>query len=288
MEASLTSAVKLHSIPMFLDKINSIGSPVVGNQVTGEGSSFLAIPTKRNNQPQSGSNSVATNLLSAASGRRKSIDGQKDQKSASLQYLDFKQALLPTILSAATPTDPWQNGTDILKSSLVPNEQHWYSLNQLRIHAGAPERSEQGIERLMQYYCQLCWLEERFPFETEQIPIEFVWFEAFFPKQTVVTQCIQYEKAAVMFNLGALYSQLGSSQSLWTSDGLKVAAQYFQRASGAFIYIRDTLFPRFKVRVDASNDLSDQTLTAASELMLAQAIECFYQKAEYGKILQKN
>ena len=47
------------------------------------------------------------------------------------------------------------------------------------------------------------------------------------------------------------------------------------------MHARDHLFPRFQVRLDASGDLSDLTLTAATDLMLAQAAECFYLKAEY-------
>lgn len=99
----------------------------------------------------------------------------------------------------------------------------------------------------------------------------------------VVTDCIHYEKAAVLWNIGALYSQLGATQSLWAVDGLKMAADFFQRASGAFVYIRNTLHPRFQIQIDTSSDLSEATLTAASELMLSQAAECFYQKAEFGK-----
>ena len=38
------------------------------------------------------------------------------------------------------------------------------------------------------------------------------------------------------------------------------------------------------VKVDASSDLCDFSVAAAGELMLAQAAECFYQKAEYGMI----
>ena len=42
------------------------------------------------------------------------------------------------------------------------------------------------------------------------------------------TKSIQYEKASVLFNLGALYSQLGTIQDANTSDGLKKASFYFQ------------------------------------------------------------
>ena len=48
------------------------------------------------------------------------------------------------------------------------------------------------------------------------------------------------------------------------------------------MHIRDHLFPRFTIKVDNSSDLCDYTLSAASELMLAQAAECYYFKAEYG------
>ena len=58
---------------------------------------------------------------------------------------------------------------EIESSSMVPSDEQWYALNQLRIHAGAAERSERGIEQLMQYFIQLCWLEERFPFESDKV-----------------------------------------------------------------------------------------------------------------------
>jgi hypothetical protein len=48
--------------------------------------------------------------------------------------------------------------------------------------------------------------------------------------------------------------------------------------------VRNALVPRFRVKTDGSSDLNDATLTAASELMLAQAAECFFQKAECGTV----
>jgi hypothetical protein len=39
---------------------------------------------------------------------------------------------------------------------------------------------------------------------------------------------ITYEKACVLFNLGALLNQLGTLQNRNTSDGLKAACGYFQ------------------------------------------------------------
>ena len=44
----------------------------------------------------------------------------------------------------------------------------------------------------------------------------------------VISNCIQYEKAAVLFNAGAIYSQLGNAQSLRSVEGKRQAALYFQ------------------------------------------------------------
>ena len=75
-------------------------------------------------------------------------------------YIDFKKSLLPLIQSSES---------DDLKSTLMPTEAQWYQLNQLRIHAGAPERSEDGVERLYQYYAQLVAMEKKFPYDTNKI-----------------------------------------------------------------------------------------------------------------------
>jgi programmed cell death 6-interacting protein len=37
-----------------------------------------------------------------------------------------------------------------------------------------------------------------------------------------------YEKMCLLFNIGALQSQIAASQNLTSDDGLKTAAKYFQ------------------------------------------------------------
>ena len=56
----------------------------------------------------------------------------------------------------------------------------------------------------------------------------FTWYESCFPSKKVTTSCIHYEKSAVLFNIGALYSQIGASQSVWNTEGLKIAATNYQ------------------------------------------------------------
>ncbi|KAJ3275168.1 Rhophilin, Rho GTPase binding protein, partial [Borealophlyctis nickersoniae] len=178
-----------------------------------------------------------------------------------------------------------ESRSQLLKTTalLLPTETQWYLLNELRIHAGAPELSEQGVERLSHYYAQLLYLEPKFPFETDEIQINFTWFEAFNPDRKVMTNCIQYEKGSVLFNIAAVYSRLATRHSSWSVDGKRRPAAYFQKSAGVLLHIRDCLCSRFKPRLYASSDLHETTLTAAAEMMLAQGMECYYDKAEEDK-----
>ncbi|KAJ3215421.1 Tyrosine-protein phosphatase non-receptor type 23 [Dinochytrium kinnereticum] len=168
--------------------------------------------------------------------------------------------------------------------SFLPTKYEWGSLNQLRVFAGAPEKSERGVEKLSYYFSILTSMEEKLHMDLNIIKIPFTWYEAFHTDKKVITTCIHYEKAAVLFNIAAIYSQLGSSQRLWNKDGKKLAASFFQKAAGVLTHLRDTLWHRFQIRLDHTSDLSEETLTAASHLLLAQAMECYYDKATEDRV----
>ena len=96
--------------------------------------------------------------------------------------------------------------------------------------------------------------------------------------------CFQYEKACVLFNVAAIYSQLGSYQNVSNpSESYKVASHFFQKAAGVLLFIRDNLAVRFKYTPLKHSDLSEFTLTALIDLMLGQAAECYWQRANIGK-----
>ncbi|KAJ3321226.1 Rhophilin, Rho GTPase binding protein [Blyttiomyces sp. JEL0837] len=168
-------------------------------------------------------------------------------------------------------------------SLFIPTPVQWNYINELRIHAGAPERSEKGIDMLARYYAQLRNLEGKFPIHSGKIQIDFTWYEAFAADRQVITPCIQYEKASVLFNMAAVLSHLGSSQQMWTKNGKKYAAAYFQKSAGVLLHIRDTIFQRIQMRLDKGADLAEKTLSALAQLMLAQAMECFLDKANEEK-----
>jgi len=98
-----------------------------------------------------------------------------------------------------------------------------------------------------------------------------------------VTQAnLLFERLSVLYNVGAIYSQLATSQSRTTAESLKRACQYFQNAAGSFEFLltqaNDLRLPPGTV----VEDFSEPTITSLKFLMLAQAQECFWQKAVLG------
>ncbi|GAO48459.1 BRO1-domain-containing protein [Saitoella complicata NRRL Y-17804] len=137
------------------------------------------------------------------------------------------------------------------------------------------------IQDFQRYYAQLCWLTRKFPIDTG---IELAYHSSFDQDAAPVTHDnLQYERACTLFNLAALYSLLGSSENRTSGDGLKRACSYFQSAAGTFKHLRDEVVPH--IRINGSlGDLDATTLTALEQLMLAQAQECFWQKAAMDRL----
>jgi programmed cell death 6-interacting protein len=56
----------------------------------------------------------------------------------------------------------------------------------------------------------------------------FTWSNAFGVRDNVSTHNMGFEKASVLFNLGAIYSRLGVNCGTKTDEAIKKAAVYFQ------------------------------------------------------------
>jgi hypothetical protein len=121
---------------------------------------FIDIPVKRN------SSSVK---YQAASRPLFASYRKPDRVEDPDTFVDFKRSLVSFME---------EDGENSCMAHSV-SETQWYQLNQMRIHAGAPERSEEGIERLFQYYFQLVGMERKFPFDTMKVDIAFGWKDAF-------------------------------------------------------------------------------------------------------------
>lgn len=49
---------------------------------------------------------------------------------------------------------------------------------------------------------------------------------------------LSFERICVLFNVGAMYSQIAANQNVEYDDGLKLATKYFQQAAGTFQYVK--------------------------------------------------
>ncbi|KAJ9192145.1 hypothetical protein DTO021D3_5532 [Paecilomyces variotii] len=150
-------------------------------------------------------------------------------------------------------------------------------LDRLRTEAvNVQEPHVSGISRLVTYAAQLKWLGGKFPID---VGVDFSWYPAFgFNTSRPVSQNnLRFELANVLFNLAALYSQLAYSLNRTTSDGLKQACNYFCQAAGVLAHLRTDIVP--DLRSSPPEDMDEMTLQSLESLMLAQAQECFWQKA---------
>ena len=80
-----------------------------------------------------------------------------------------------------------------------------------------------------------------------------------------------------------MYSQLAMAANRSTSEGLRISCNYFSQAAGVLLYLRSDIIP--DLRTTPPEDMDVMTLESLEKLMLAQAQECFWQKAvKDGKI----
>ncbi|MCI4392065.1 hypothetical protein PGIGA_G00141810 [Pangasianodon gigas] len=161
-------------------------------------------------------------------------------------------------------------------------------LNKLRKSAlGRPlDKHESSLEILLRYYDQLCSVEPKFPFP--ELCLTFTWKDAFDKGSLfggsvkLALASVGYEKTCVLFNIGALSSQIASEQNLDNDEGLKTAAKFYQLASGAFAHIKDTVLSA--LNREPTMDISPETVGTLSQIMLSQAQEVFVIKATADKM----
>lgn len=148
--------------------------------------------------------------------------------------------------------------------------------------AAAPPSPDVRRDTLISYFRALCAVEARFPISPNRDHVNtltFTWYDAFKPSKKASQQNIHLEKAAVLFNLGAVYSQIALSSDRNNAPGLKQACNSFQSAAGAFAYLRDNASIKASVGSSATLDISAECAGMLERLMLAQAQECFFEKA---------
>jgi programmed cell death 6-interacting protein len=115
-----------------------------------------------------------------------------------------------------------------------------------------------------------------------QIGAEFTWYPAlgYNLDRPTSQDNLKFELANVLYNLAALYSQLAHSLNRATDEGLKTSANYYCQAAGVLSHLKSNVLP--ELRSTPPEDMDTSTLESLEQLMLAQAQECYWQKAVMG------
>ncbi|EIW83874.1 pH-response regulator [Coniophora puteana RWD-64-598 SS2] len=136
------------------------------------------------------------------------------------------------------------------------------------------------VHVLIKYHAQLVFILTKLP---SDINLEIQYTCAFQPSALPISlKSVTFERAAIVFNLAALYSQLAFAEDRSNKDGLKRAANYYQQAAGAFSYLASSALPKLEVppgSEDVPLDLTEKAARSLELLMLAQAQECIWQRA---------
>lgn len=142
------------------------------------------------------------------------------------------------------------------------------------VHVREPHVS--GIKKIAAYAGQLSWMGGKFPID---IGVDFIWYPAlgYNTDRPISQNNLKFELANILYNLAALYSQLAISSNRGTTEGLKTACNFFCQSAGVLSHIKNEVLP--ELRSTPPEDMDDDTLESLQQLMLAQAQECFWQKA---------
>ncbi|KAG2147589.1 BRO1-like domain-containing protein [Suillus clintonianus] len=172
-----------------------------------------------------------------------------------------------------------QNHTEDHPDAYIRDINQWKSLRD--IGTGGVLHSDR-INFALNYHAQLVFILAKLP---SDINLEFSYAHAFAssPSSLPVTlRSITFERASVLFNIAALYSQLAASEDRSSQDGLKRASSYYQNAAGVFAFLSTSALPKLGPLVDSENtpsDLTENIVKSLEWLMLAQAQECVWQRA---------
>ncbi|EGG16375.1 ALG-2 interacting protein X [Cavenderia fasciculata] len=163
------------------------------------------------------------------------------------------------------------------KEEAADHEQQINTLSSLREDVrNLQDKTETSKEMIWKYYSILQSLEMRFPISENNVRIQFPWTDCY-KQRKFSLYSVFFERSSVLFNYGSIISQIGATQNRSTVEGIKKACNSFQSASGIFAHLREYISSH--PECFNSPDFSADSLSLLSNLMIAQAQECIYEKA---------
>lgn len=143
------------------------------------------------------------------------------------------------------------------------------ALDSMRDVAIGVSANATGRDLLYKYYAQLELLALHVPLRP--FKLSFTWHDLY-DGDSVTQPALAFEKACVLYNLGAVLSHLGAEAA--AAKDFKRAYHCFSCAAGVFALISENFLHL------ACADLRADTLSALKAVMLAQAQHCFFLKAQ--------
>ncbi|VUZ50688.1 unnamed protein product [Hymenolepis diminuta] len=142
---------------------------------------------------------------------------------------------------------------------------------------------ESTAKLIATYYDLLEDLEQRIPLTNTDIPISYKWFDCFCGNSKVFRSSMKgfnasFDRCCMLFNLAAVHSQIAKGQNFDDDSGLKTAAKSFQVSAGLFDFVKSMLPSCYSQ--SPTWDMSNEALDGYASLMVAQAQECIFTKAE--------
>lgn len=141
----------------------------------------------------------------------------------------------------------------------------------LRQAARTPTRDEAGLGLLMEYCSQLAAAEARFFPPYRRTKIRFTWCDSLSGLPCEDREA-GFERASVLLNVGALYTQIAARCDRTALAGIDSAIAAFQRAAGVLSYLAEALpHPQ-------TADLSPACLALLVRVCASQAQECVFER----------
>uniref|UniRef100_UPI00358F7BC7 rhophilin-2-like n=1 Tax=Myxine glutinosa TaxID=7769 RepID=UPI00358F7BC7 len=141
----------------------------------------------------------------------------------------------------------------------------------LRLAARTPKRCDAGLDLLREYYTELLTMKEHFMPSFCRPNMLFIWYDSL-TGLPCYGNSLEFEQASILFNMAALYTQLGTCQDRSTPEGLNSALQAFCQAAGILNVIAEQM-PQGE-----TPDLTQEMLHLLVNLLLCQAEEVTLEK----------
>lgn len=137
----------------------------------------------------------------------------------------------------------------------------------------ATDKKEGVLAVYYRYFSILNSIAKRVPINEQEVRVQYNWYDIYKQKK-IGRYSVYYEKACVLFNIAAVHSQLATLENMESADGIKNACKLFRVAAGTFEQVKKLL--ESHPQDAAGEDLSGDSLTLFSTIMIAQAQELFF------------